>query len=87
MADNFASRASGLGAPARGGFAVAPSDSVDLPHETRGIYVGGSGDLALLLVDGSAIVLAGIVGGSLVPVRATRVKATNTTATLLVGLY
>ena len=87
MADNFASRASGLGAPARGGFAVTPSDSVDLPRETRAIYVGSSGDLSLLLVDGSAVTLAGIVGGSLVPVRATRVKATDTTASLLVGLY
>ena len=87
MADNFASRASGLGASARGGFAVAASDSVDLPHETRAIYVGSSGDLSVVLVDGSTVTLAGVLAGSLVPVRATRVKATSTTATLLVGLY
>ena len=87
MADNFASRASGIGAPARGGFAVTPSDSTDLPHETRAIYVGVSGDLSLLMVDGSAITLGGVIAGSLVPVRAMRVKATDTTADQLVGLY
>jgi len=87
MADNFASRASGLGAPARGGFAVTASDSVDLPRETRAVYVGSSGDLSVVLVDGSTVILAGLLAGSLVPVRATRVKATGTTATLLVGLY
>lgn len=87
MTDSFASRASGLGAPARGGFAVTPSDSLDLQRETRAIYVGGSGDLSLLMADGSAIVLSGLVGGTIVPVRAVRVKATNTTATLLVGLH
>jgi hypothetical protein len=87
MAENYASRASGMGAPARGGFAVTPSDAVDLPHETRAIYVGASGDLSLVMVDGTAVTLCGIVAGSLLPVRVTRVKATNTTADLLVGLY
>ena len=87
MADNCATRASGLGAPARGGFAVTPSDGTDLLHETRAIYVGVSGDLALVTVDGSTVTLAGVLAGSLVPVRATRVKATGTTADQLVGLY
>ncbi len=87
MAENYAGRAGGLGAPARGGFAVTPSDTVDLPRETRALYVGMSGDLSLVMADGSSIVLGGIVAGSLVPVRVTRVKATNTTAGLLVGLY
>jgi hypothetical protein len=87
MAENFASRAGDLGAPARGGFAVTANDSTDLVRETRAIHVGQSGDLAVVLVDGSAVVLAGLVAGSIVPVRAMRVKATGTTAGLLVGLY
>jgi hypothetical protein len=87
MADNYAGRAGGLGAPARGGFAVTPSDTVDLPRETRALYVGVSGDLSLVTADGSPVTLGGIPGGSLLPVRATRVKATGTTADQLVGLY
>ena len=87
MAENYSGRAGGMGAPARGGFVVTPSDSTDLSHETRAIYVGASGDLSLVMVDGSAVVLCGIVAGSLLPVRAIRVPATGTTADLLVGLY
>jgi len=87
MAENFALRAAGIGAPARGGFAVVPSDTSDLARQTRAIYVGSSGDLALVMADGSELTLAGLLAGAVVPVRAARVKATGTTATLLVGLY
>lgn len=87
MADNFAGRAEGIEAPARGGFAITASNDTDLARETRAIYVGASGDLAVIMADGTEVTLAGIAAGSLLPLRLSRVKATNTTATELVGLY
>ena len=45
--------------------ALTNSLTAGLPRETRAIYVGGSGDLSLLMADGSAIVLSGIVGGTM----------------------
>jgi len=87
MAGNFAGRASGIEAPARGGFEVAASDEAELAQPTRAIYVGASGDLAVTMADGTELTLAGVPGGSLLPLRLVRVKATGTTAGQLVGLY
>lgn len=83
----YSGRADAISAPAQGGFAITPSDAADLSTETRGLWVGGSGDLAVVLAAGDEVVLAGAVGGSVLPLRVKRVKATGTTATQLVGLY
>ena len=87
MTENFQGRADQLSAPARCGFAIAPSDATDLTAETRAIYVGTGGDLTLVLASGDQVTLTGIGGGMLLPVRARRVKATGTSAAQLVGLY
>jgi len=83
----YTGRADAISAPAQRGFAVTPNDAVDLAAETRGLWVGASGDLALVLASGDEVTLAGAVGGSVLPLRIRRVKATGTTATQLVGLY
>ena len=83
----YSGRADAINAPAQHGFAITPSDSVDLAAETRGLWVGGSGDLALTMASGDEVTVAGAVGGSLLPLRIRRVRATGTTATALVGLY
>ena len=49
--------------------------------------MGSAGDLELVLSSGDAVNLAGVPGGALLPLRVTRVKASGTTAGLLVGLY
>lgn len=67
--------------------AITPSDSVDLPHLTRGIYVGGDGDVVAVRADGVAVTLTGALAGTVLPVVARRVNSTNTTATSLVALY
>ncbi len=59
---------------------------MDLAAETRGLWIGASGDLALVLASGDEVTIAGAVGGTLLPLRVTRVKATGTSAALLVGL-
>jgi hypothetical protein len=83
----YEGRADAITAPAQHGFAITPNDSTDLTAETRGLYVGTSGDLSLVLASGDAVLLAGAIGGVVLPLRVRRVKATGTTATQLVGLY
>lgn len=71
------------------GFAITPSDGNQLQYVTRGIYVGGTGDVTLVFVDeptSAAITFRAVPVGTILPVRAYYVMSTNTTATYLVGL-
>lgn len=68
--------------------AITPSDSAELVRMTKGLYVGGAGNLNLLLAgDTTPVVFVGVAAGTVLPVRVAKVMATNTTATNLVGLY
>jgi len=70
--------------------AVTPSDTVDLPKgRCRAIYVGTSGDIAIQHVDGdnTPVTFKGVGSGTMLPLSATRVLATNTTATDVVAVY
>lgn len=74
------------GDPASQFFAITASDSTDLTG-TRGIWVGGAGDVAVMgLYDDTAVTLAGVPAGTLIPGRFKRVMSTNTTATSIVGM-
>jgi len=86
MPDRFSSNVPSLTSPATHGFAVTPSDTLDLSEMTRAIYVGSGGTLALRLLSGQTVTFAGIAAGSILPVRADRVLATGTTAGSIVGL-
>ena len=87
MAERYPFRANDGTGAARSGFAVTPSDVADLQAENRALHVGLGGDLALVLSSGDAVALQGVISGSLLPLRATRVKATGTSASQIVGLY
>lgn len=79
---------SGWSSPARNAFAITPSDSADLAFLTRGIYVGGAGNLSVILADDTdPVSFVGVLAGTLLALRAKRVRATGTTATSLVGVY
>lgn len=74
---------------ARNAVAVAPSDTADLTMYSRCLYVGGDGDVTVVMVgqNGDApITFPGVVGGTLLPIQVRRVMATGTTATALVAL-
>lgn len=86
MPDRFAALSAGLDSPASHGFAVTPSDSTDVPDVTRAIFVGGGGAVQVVLASGAELAFAGVAGGTILPIRVQRIKATGTTATLLVGL-
>jgi len=75
-------------APARFAFSITPSDTVNFATNTRGIYVGGAGDVVVVTEgDGSVVTFVGAVAGTVIPINASRLNSTSTTATSLVGMY
>jgi len=86
MLDRFEGKAQGFESPATGGFAVTPTDGVDLLEVTRALYVGGAGDVQVTLQSGSTLIFSNVNAGTFLPIRAVRVLATGTTASSLVGL-
>lgn len=72
---------------------ITPSDaSVDsFQIPTRGIYVGATGDVVCVpktrTGEGAAVLFKSVPAGTVLPISATRVNSTNTTATLLVALF
>lgn len=77
----------GLDSPGLGGETVTPSDTQDLTNVSRGLWVGAAGDVAVILLSGSTVTLVGVTAGTLIPIRASRVLATGTTATSIVALW
>lgn len=73
-------------APAWRGGAVTTSDSADIEN-TRSLFVGGAGDVKVTLLGGSVLTFSGVGAGTFMPIQATRVWATGTTATLILALY
>ena len=67
----------------RGVASITPSDSTEVAFSA--IYVGGTGNVAVETVDGTAT-FTSVPVGSIIPVCAIKVLSTGTTATNLVGL-
>lgn len=74
-------------APASGAEAVTPSDSVDLSTVSRAIYVGGAGNVAAAMLDGTVVTFSSVPAGTILPIRVKRINNTNTSATLMVAIY
>ena len=67
---------------------VTPSDSVDLPYITRGVYVGVTGDVSVVAAgNGATVVFAGVAAGTILPIQVSRIRATGTTSTSIIALY
>lgn len=86
MTDSFSGHHAGLDAPATHAFSIAPANGTDLAAVTRAIYAGTGGNIALVMLSGQTATFANIAAGTILPVRATRVLQTGTTALDLVGL-
>ena len=85
--DEYGSYQGGLSSPASEAFAITPHNTNELAKTTRGIYVGTGGDLSVVLRNGgAAVTFSDVPSGVILPVRATKVMATGTTASGLVGL-
>jgi hypothetical protein len=50
------------------------------------VYVGGAGDIAVVMSNGT-VVLSAVPAGTLLPIRISRLNSTNTTATLVAALW
>ncbi len=83
--DDFSKFPVTLNTPAVSLEAISPSDSADLSKITRAINVAVSGTVRLTTPDGSEASIF-IAAGIAFPVRATRIWATGTTATGIIGL-
>ncbi len=71
----------------RAAAAITAHDSNNLPSgPCNGIYVGGAGVVPVVF-DNDTVVNFTAAVGTILPVRAKRVNATNATATLMVALY
>lgn len=74
--------------PAVRGVAIVPSDTTVFSPPLRAIWVGGAGAVAVLLNgDSAAVTLSAVPVGTMLQVSAIKVMATNTTATLMTGLW
>jgi hypothetical protein len=70
--------------PARNLTAVTPSDSTLLNF--RALYIGGTGNVAIMPIDGTtAVTLTAVPVGTVLYICGSKVMATNTTATLIVA--
>jgi hypothetical protein len=71
-------------------FSITPDDNNDLTKNARAIYVGTPGATGSLVVqmagDGSQVTFVGIPAGTVLPIQVSRVLATGTTASTILGL-
>jgi hypothetical protein len=86
MSDRFASHTPSLTGPASTGFPITPDDTMALPETTRALYVGGGGSLAVEMASGAVLTFEGVTDGMLLPLRVSRVRASGTTASGIIGL-
>lgn len=84
--DTFKSFTSSISDPVAHAREILPSDGDDLPHVTRALYLGGTGDLRVTMAGGSVVSFAALTAGWH-PLRVSRVHATGTSATNIIGAW
>jgi len=64
---------------------VTPNDTTDcIPH--KAIWIGGAGNLVVTCADGSDYTITGVLGGSLLPLQAKRIKTTSTCTNMMLWI-
>lgn len=67
------------------------SDSVDIPPfdgaKASGIYVGGAGDVTVLLSDGTSVLFTAVPVGTILPIAVSRIMSTGTAGGPFVALF
>ena len=76
-----------LSGPATNAVVVSPSDSTDLTYVTRAVYVGTTGNLKVTMSDSGTVLFTGVVAGSTLPIRVSRIWNTTTTASTIIALW
>jgi hypothetical protein len=62
---------------------LTPSDSTDLVQQAVSLYVGGTGDLAVVMAGGQTVTFKAVPAGTFLNILVNRVLAAGTTATLV----
>lgn len=70
----------------RNAVAITPHDTNDIAT-TVAVYVGGAGNLKVDMKGGGTVTFQAVPVGTVLEIRATRIYATGTTATYLLGLH
>jgi hypothetical protein len=84
MAGSF--RSANATVSAHSALAVTPSDSTVIPI-TRALYVGGAGNLNVVMADDENTVLfTAVPAGTILPIQVSKVMSTSTTATSIIAL-
>jgi hypothetical protein len=73
--------------PMTGSITITKSDSTVLGTICRGLWVGGVGDVAVRMLDGSTPTFTAVPAGTLLNIQFDKVLSTGTSASLMVGLY
>jgi hypothetical protein len=93
--DKFSTFTPGLVSPADHCFEITPGTS-DLVRRTRGLYIGGAGDVCVVDSGGNEVTFKSVPAGTTLPIRVDKVLASRTTgsspsdvttATGIIGLY
>lgn len=64
-------------------FAQVPTADTDFTYESRGIYVGSTGHVAVkMAADGATRIFKNVPAGAILPVAGTQIIAASTTATV-----
>ncbi|MFM2279945.1 MAG: hypothetical protein RLZZ444_2176 [Pseudomonadota bacterium] len=86
MADRFQTTSPSLSGPAAHAFAISPNDTTPASETTRALYVGVGGNLSVTMASGGNATFTAVSSGTILPIRVTKVLATGTTASDIVGL-
>lgn len=70
---------------ARDAATVTKSDSTIVNCDA--VYVGGTGNVAVLTAKGTTITFPSVPAGALLPIKCQKIMSTNTTATDMVALF
>lgn len=65
---------------------VTKSDATIIPV-TRGLYVGGTGNVNVRTFNGTTVLISAVPVGAILPIAVDQVLSTSTTATLILALY
>lgn len=69
--------------------AVTKSDATVFDPSTRGLYVGGAGDVAVRMIGppAASVTFVGVPAGTILPVQCDQVLSSGTSATNIVRLW
>lgn len=65
------------------GKVITPSDAT--LQDFKSLYIGGTGTVTVIDDSGTSVLFSGVPTGFILPIAGTKVMATGTSATLIVG--